>query len=245
LEPNCFKIIIEGQTSFSIQGRGLREKIEKTVNGVDKGSKTLDIKGRVRNLKDGRVEILCFGKDVDSLYETIMEWKTDGSGDEIFIKNCTKHEYYDSDICSLIGFQTERSDDQSEMIWALRGAGDRFAESTKELQALTTGLKGIHHDLIERDKKSAIGRLLTLHYELIRNREQLADPSSSRAKMTLDALKSNIEYPAIPEQEFAHLVSQVYFGLQDIGVDDETLKADIDALRGIVDCKLSDFGIKI
>ncbi|GEM_PF-3159842 len=244
LEPNCTRIVLEGLTSFSIQGRGLREWIEKVVNGADKESQPMNLKGRVKNLKDGRVEIICFGPDVDKLFEVLEKRKAESAKDQLFIKRCERSEFFDPDITTMTDFKTERSDDSSEMIWALRGAGDRFAESTKELRNLTTGLETVHHDILERDKKSATGRLLTLHYELISNRDRLAD-THARGVRPLPALQANIEWPAIPEQEFAHLVSQVYLGLQDSEVDTAELKGDIDTLLDMVDRKLSEFGVNI
>jgi hypothetical protein len=64
-------------------------------------------------------------------------------------------------------FTVERSDDLSEMVWALRGAGTRFKDATDALEKIDKTLE-------ERDKNSAIGKLLTLHSELIHNRDLLA-----------------------------------------------------------------------
>lgn len=249
---NCKLIIIEGITSSSIQGVNLRERIEKFVKTPIDGE-SLDIKGKVRNLKNGKVEVICFGKDVQRLYNQIAKWKEKPETEAgIDCKDCRLLDYYDDEIVSYTDFVIERSDDQSEMVWALRGAGNRFAESTKELRRLTQGITKIHDNLLDRDKKLVIGRLLTLHYELIHNLDQLADPAICRGRINLDALKSNIESPAIPEQAFAHNLSQVLIGLQDLQRNDrfesetiKQLKEDTEELRKIVDAKLLEYNIKI
>ena len=48
------------------------------------------------------------------------------------------------------------------MVWA--GAGGRFKEATDALDK-------INKNLLERDKNIAPGRLLTLYYELVHNRD--------------------------------------------------------------------------
>ena len=129
---NCKLIIIEGITSSSIQGVNLRERIEKFVK-TPVAEKRLDIKGKVRNLKNGKVEVICFGGDVQQLYDQITKWRESPETEAgIDCKDCRLLNYYDDEIASYTDFVIERSDDQSEIVWALRGAGNRFVESTKE-----------------------------------------------------------------------------------------------------------------
>ena len=69
---NCKRIIIEGYTSFDIQGKNLREAIEEFVKNPKNG-KFLDIHGSVENLKDGRVELIYTGKDTESFHTQLEE----------------------------------------------------------------------------------------------------------------------------------------------------------------------------
>jgi acylphosphatase len=62
LESNCKRIVIEGHTSFGIQGVN-REEIERFVKEPKEG-KALDIIGKVRNLKDGTVEVICKAQNI-------------------------------------------------------------------------------------------------------------------------------------------------------------------------------------
>jgi acylphosphatase len=211
LEPNCKKIIVTGATSFSVQGVNLRERMEAFARTALDG-KPLDIKGKARNLKDGRVEAICAGKDTEKLLQAINKWKEKGIAD---FTTCEMIDFFDNDLDTYHGFTVERSDDLTEMVLALRGAGYRFTESTKELQRLTEELRNVHKDLLKRDKEYARGRLTTLRYELTRNSEVLASPEANRNKISLDALKSNMESPAIPDPQFVHALSEVYFKLQD------------------------------
>ena len=66
--------MIEGETSFSIKGVNSREDIEQFVKTPFNG-KLVDIKGKIRNLKDGKVEIICFGSNVNKLFKKLKEWK--------------------------------------------------------------------------------------------------------------------------------------------------------------------------
>lgn len=238
----CYRIIIKGSTTSSIQGINLREKIEKFVKTPIDGVR-LDIKGKVRNLKNGNVEITCFGSDVQKLYDKIMEWKGDqDDGSHVDFKECVMYDYPDKEILESTDFVIERSDDQSEMVWALRGAGSQFLASTKALNK-------INDTIIERDKKRAIGRLLTLHYELIHNRDQLADPKQCKDRIHTDAMASNIGDPAVYDKKFVYPLSEVFFGLEELKQSSESstevisqLKEDIQTLLNIIQEELSKLG---
>lgn len=139
-------------------------------------------------------------------------------------------------------FTVERSDDLSEMVWALRGAGIRFKDATDALEK-------IDKTLIERDRNSAIGRLLTLQNELISNRELLASPNrntrrKNRERIKIVALESNIENPSVPKEEFVYPLMEVYSDLLDFrdGLlqDVRDISNKIDALLKIIDSLLSE-----
>ena len=60
----CNRVIIEGSTSYAIQGINLREKTEeyvKTHLNVNK----IKVKGKICNLKNGQVEIIFCGEKSD------------------------------------------------------------------------------------------------------------------------------------------------------------------------------------
>jgi hypothetical protein len=105
------------------------------------------------------VEIICFGSDVNKLFNELNEWKNSKDNNKHFeIKNLYKFSYEEEDkFSSFDDFIIERSDDQSEMVWALRGAGRRFKKAADALEK-------INDNLLERDKKIVAGRLLTLYH---------------------------------------------------------------------------------
>ena len=141
-------MIIEGYTSFDIQGVNLRETIESLIKKP--GSKFSDIVGYVRNLKDGKVEVICSGQNVELLYHQLLLNKVDEQSkqteeklEEYKFKNVDISDYYVTE--SFTDFTVKRDDDLSEMVLALRGAGYRFKKSTETLQR-------IHESLLKRDK---------------------------------------------------------------------------------------------
>jgi len=75
LESNCTRIIIEGYTSFDIQGKNLRETIEEFVKKLKEDGKPLDIRVSVENLKDGRVEVIYIGEDTESFAAQLAAYK--------------------------------------------------------------------------------------------------------------------------------------------------------------------------
>jgi len=213
VETNCSRIILEGRTSFGIQGINLREKIEETIK-QPKNGKPLDVKGRVRNLKDGKVEIICMGSEVELLYETLVKW----CQDHLFgIKKVTKEEVHDPEAIRFTDFTVERSDDLSEMVWALRGAGYRFVQSTEKLQ-----------EMIDRDKEVVRGKLLTLHYEVVNNRkvlDELTEMQTSTLEVSdqnwknrvhLEVLNSNLASPIISGEPFVSLLTDIFYELNEL-----------------------------
>lgn len=221
MEPNCERIIIEGYTSFGIQGVNLREEIERRIRYPDEGD-PLDIVGIVRNLKDGRVEVICRGSSVGLLYETIGNWE---ESKKFEIMRCSRLPYYDPEEPHFTDFVIERSDDLSEMVLALRGAGYRFVESTKTLEI-------INKNILDRDKKVELGRLLTLHYEVIRNMNALDEESLQRMKMIrLEVLEYNLNSPVVPNQQFVHLLMEIFYELSAIEEGESFSAERLDDLR--------------
>jgi acylphosphatase len=221
LEPNCKRIIIEGYTSFGIQGVNLREEIERRIRHPDEGD-PLDVVGMVRNLKDGRVEVICKGNNVGLLYQSIRDWD-DSKKFEIKRHNMKPH--YDPEATNFTDFIVERSDDLSEMVLALRGAGYRFVQSTKTLEV-------INKNILDRDKKVELGRLLTLHYEVIRNMNALDEESLQRMKMIrLEVLEYNLNSPVIPNQQFVHLLMEIFYELGALEESENFSAERLDDLR--------------
>jgi acylphosphatase len=232
LEFNWKRITIEGYTSFDIQGINLREKIEGFVKAE---GKSLDIFGNVHNLKDGRVQVICTGKDTKLLHDQLEKWKEEKKYN---FKKIEIIEFYDPKAESFTDFTVERADDLSEMVLALRGAGCRFVQSTETLEK-------INQNILDRDSKLMKGKLLTLHYELTNIISEFDEPNPNRNKIYLEAMKTNVSSPVIPEENFAHLLMQVFIELQEFqiaGITDriDHLKVSLNSLRKMVDDELAD-----
>lgn len=222
MEPNCDRIIIEGFTSFGIQGVNLREEIERRIRHPDEGN-PLDIVGLVRNLSDGRVEVICRGKDVELLYQTIENWK---ESNRFEVKRHSRKPHYEPDEAHFSDFIVERSDDLSEMVLALRGAGYRFMQSAKTLEI-------INNTILDRDKRVELGRLLTLHYGVVRNMNALDGESLRRMQMVqVDVLEGNLDSPVIPSEQFVHLLMEIYYELIAIQDGENFSGERLDDLRG-------------
>ncbi len=131
----CKRVVIEGHMSNSIQGINLREEVENFVRGTINADKVV-VKGKISNLKNGQVEIIFCGSDseLDRIKE-LLEKLTKTYKDKKEIKRIKHINTYDYEVDDKLfsDFTTERSDDLSEMVWALRGAGIRFVESTEML----------------------------------------------------------------------------------------------------------------
>jgi acylphosphatase len=210
----CTRIILEGMTSYAIQGINLRENIEEYVK-THLGSEGQRPKGKISNLKNGQVEIIFHGErsDLDKLMK-YLDKPILPSKRRREVSVIKRKESYDIQIDSetLSEFAIERSDDLSEMVWALRGAGIRFKNATD-------ALKELHDTLQERDKNTAIGRLLTLRDELlynsilltrIKNNKRLKERARIVEKIKTTALNSNIENPAVPTRKFVQTLGEVY-----------------------------------
>jgi hypothetical protein len=59
----------------------------------------LAVVGMVRNLKDGKVEIVCKGPDVGLLYETIQDWDEKRTFE---IRGHSKEDHYDPEPTLMI-----------------------------------------------------------------------------------------------------------------------------------------------
>lgn len=213
----CKRLIVQGVTSYSIQAVNFREKIEEFVR-INFNAQSIKALGRISNLKSGEVEIVfCSSKktDLDQLIEYLM--KIEG------IQHIHQYDYASNQ--EFTNFRIERSDDLSEMVWALRGAGIRFKEATDALEK-------IYITLEERDKKVAIGRMLALYFELLHNRRLLRRADErNRDKINTVALAANIEKPAIPERDFVYLTNEVYSDFEDFG---QGMRLNVESLSRLV-----------
>lgn len=82
------------------------------------------------------MEIVFCGSDYDlDIIKAQVEELTKVKNDGKIIKGIKPIEIYNYEVDDKLfsDFTIERSDDLSEMVWALRGAGIRFVESTKML----------------------------------------------------------------------------------------------------------------
>ena len=239
-------MVIEGYTSFDIQGVNLRETIESLIKKP--GSKFSDIVGYVHNLKDGKVEVICRGQNVELLYHQLLLSKVDEQSkqteerlEEYKFKNVDISDYYVTE--SFTDFTVKRDDDLSEMVLALRGAGYRFKKSTETLQR-------IHESLLKRDKDMIRGRLLMLYHELTNIIVELNQPKKD--KIHLDAIRSNFDSLVIPEPGFADQLMQVYIELQEFIKTDnfrdmiDHLKENLESLKAMVGNELNTkYGINL
>jgi acylphosphatase len=235
MEFNCKRVVIEGCTSFGIQGQNLRETIEEFVKNPKEDGKPLEtwkIRGSVENLKDGRVELIYTGEDTES-FHTRLEEDLKMKGYK-FKKEFQPAPHYLPEIERLSDFTIKRADDLSEMVLALRGAGYRFVESTKTLQK-------IYKSDIERDNKIMAGKLHALSYELTYIETQIDE--SNKNIIPLGAIDANISSPAIAEIEFVHKLMSVSIDLREFRMgnkDPAHLKRSLSALRNIIEKRLQD-----
>jgi acylphosphatase len=230
------KITILGSTSFGIQGVNLREEIESIVK-----NNNLDIIGRVFNNKDGSVKIICDGKDVDILCDKIKELSKSNEK----IKESTqstnpdrKYDIKDVRISNYISdekyddFKVERSDDQSEMVWALKGAGYRFVKSTETLTE-------IHQSLKEKDKNIEASRLIALHFELIYNYNLLLNTEKNIKHFSTVAINANIVNPPTFNKNIIEPLITLFFEIQEYQFDptstqSERIKENTESLLTII-----------
>ena len=225
MEANCKMIIIQGLTSFGIQGVNLRETIEKLVNEPEVGD-PLEINGWVENLKNGNVKVIYRGKDEELFYNQLKALKK-----KYKCKDFYPFEHNDPEILDLEDFVVKRADDLSEMVWALRGAGYRFAQSTKTLEE-------IHESILKRDKDIVKGKLLMLHQELA---NIIVEFGSDKDKIYLEAMKSNFSFLVIPEVGFSEQLMTVFIELQEflrtgsfVDTEGEHLKNNLNKLKTMV-----------
>jgi acylphosphatase len=119
-----WKIILEGQTAFDVQGVNLRESIERIA--ID-----MKIEGYVRNKKGTKlVEIVCRGeteRDAERLRDAINHRlfviNPLVKHDCIKIQGPQKHDDPAEREDEISGFEIKREDDLAEMVWALQNAG--------------------------------------------------------------------------------------------------------------------------
>jgi acylphosphatase len=204
----CKRVIIEGHTSYSIQGVNLREQVEKFVRETINHDK-IQVTGKISNLKNGQVEIIFCGSDneLDRIKAQIEKLTTIKKDQEV-TKGIRQITVYDYDTPIFSDFTIERSDDLSEMVWALKGAGYRFVESTEVLGK-------IYSKIEERDKQTESSRLLALYYELVYNLSHLHD-IKDYGKISLVVLNASIENPILPENDFILPLSSVVFALSEL-----------------------------
>lgn len=107
-------------------------------------SRDYKVKGRVRNLKEGTVEVLCEcdGETARKFYRAILR-KAEEKRVRIKEDACTQPT--DSVFPVFTSFDIIREDDLKEMVWALQGAGRIFQE--QEEVAREEFLKGFLYEL--------------------------------------------------------------------------------------------------
>jgi acylphosphatase len=61
----CYRVVVEGITSYAIQGINLREKVESFVRSNFNSKEVKKVTGKICNLKNGQVEIIFCGAKSD------------------------------------------------------------------------------------------------------------------------------------------------------------------------------------
>ncbi|ODS36249.1 MAG: hypothetical protein A7316_01400 [Candidatus Altiarchaeales archaeon WOR_SM1_86-2] len=156
------KFIVSGAT---IQGVQFRETLSKIA-------KNLELKGQVKNLHKGDVEVIflyndnegiirkCFEKTIGTLKEKelIDEW--DAGDIKIDGNSLNEFEVYKLDDPKterkIKDFRIIREHELKEMTWALQGAGRVFLSASKKIEGV-----------LKRKKEEVIGRLNSVNQELL------------------------------------------------------------------------------
>ena len=93
----CKRVIIEGDTSYSIQGINLREEVEKFVRRTINHDK-IQVTGKISNLKNGQVEIIFCGSnnELDRIKARVQKLTTIKKDQEV-IKGIRQINVFDYD----------------------------------------------------------------------------------------------------------------------------------------------------
>ncbi|MFH1751852.1 MAG: acylphosphatase [archaeon] len=144
----CWKLEFAGKDSEDIQGVTLRE----TIRGI---ACRMNVNGIVRNEKNnGKVVVLCSVESKEKakeFFEKIIRNDDSLSNNRIDRNQSiiTKITFNPKDNCPKFnGFQIEREDELTEMVWALQGSGKLLSMQEERRQkslnrALQFGLKNI------------------------------------------------------------------------------------------------------
>lgn len=123
--PTLARILIKGELETDVHGTGLREEVCKIA-------KSFQIEGRVENIKGLPVVQVVCKKDksaafIDNLRKELPRHSLFGN-----IKIQDPQDYILADYEKLKDeFEIVRSDELTEMVWALQGAGKMFRHAQK------------------------------------------------------------------------------------------------------------------
>jgi hypothetical protein len=148
----------------------------------------------------------------------------------------------------LEGMRIIRDNETQESAWALQGAGKVFQISSKIQKQVSEQIK-------ERDKNKTIILLLSLHYEINRNRDVLSESigGSAVTKIVIPVIQAFLTNPP-PwriERNFLDHLANTHYALieaKETITDKEQIKSlrgDLEILREMVKQKLEGLGEKV
>jgi len=200
-KTTLWKIILSGPR---IQGIGLRDKITEYCN-------IHTIKGRIKNLPTGYVEVIFLEeeKTLDEFLKGLSEnvfhpMKKSGilkATPEIRKKEITD-ELLLNELVEKGKFFVEPADDLQEIVWALKGAGEVFNISAKEVRKIVKNQR--------QEKKTRLDSLIT---ELSYSQPKLA--SIKEKEHQLICLRHFLEEPMIEDEDVIKRLVKFYYEFMD------------------------------
>ena len=171
MADNIWRMVFAGRTDMDVQGVYFRQIIKEIADGDE-----LMLKGQVRNLKDGSVEVICEceRRKAKNFYDSIIR-KAKAKGIRIKEEKCITPT---EDIFEFKKeFKIIREDDLREMVWALQGAGRVFKEQEEVKRAeMINGLRYELHSISETSEKIIDEMKVNRRLRLISMKKILAQP---------------------------------------------------------------------
>jgi len=152
------RIIVYGETTSSVHGAELREKIQEIAL-------KWKIDGQIRNVKGWpQVEIICCRDDKEkfrNFFNELLGLKAQKDA----LYNVTDVLERDSLFDDFNGFNVVRSDDLSEMVWGLQAAGKvfSFSEKTRNMSLFKSLELCINSVSVQLDQMEAAGKYSSFH----------------------------------------------------------------------------------
>jgi acylphosphatase len=152
------RIVVYGETTSSVHGAELREKIQEIAL-------KWKIDGQIRNVKGWpQVEIICCRDDAKTFGKFLIELEGLKSRKDALYK-VTGVVEKDALFDDFNGFNVVRGDDLSEMVWGLQAAGKvfSFSEKTRNISLLKSLELCLNSVSVQLDQIEAAGRCSPFH----------------------------------------------------------------------------------